>query len=280
MSVVVGIDVGGSTTKIVGFRKTENGISLIEPQLVRANDPITATYGAFGKFTDENRLAISDIDKILMTGVGSAFVKHDMYGLDCARVPEFDAIGKGALYLSGLGEALAVSMGTGTAMVHARLGEQMKYLGGTGVGGGTLMGLSKLLLRAESIEHIEEYALAGDLGKIDLRIKDMTSDGTLSVLSRDLTAANFANVSDIATKEDMAKGILNLVFETIGMVSVFAAHQCGVENIILTGNLTRLAFCKEKYTEFNNLKANYGVNFIIPENAEFATVIGAALEGI
>ncbi len=280
MSVVIGIDVGGSTTKIVGFRKSENGIALIEPQLVRANDPVTATYGAFGKFTDENRLAISDIDKVLMTGVGAAFVKHDMYGLDCVRVPEFDAIGKGALYLSGLNEALAVSMGTGTALVHAKSGEAMKYLGGTGVGGGTLMGLSKLLLRAESIEHIEEYALAGDLGKIDLRIKDMTKDGTLSVLSRDLTAANFANVSDIATKEDMAKGILNLVFETIGMVSVFAAHQCGVENIILTGNLTRLAFCKEKYTEFNNLKANYGVNFIIPDNAEFATVIGAALEGI
>ena len=280
MSVVIGIDVGGSTTKIVGFRKTENGITLIEPQLVRANDPVTATYGAFGKFTDENRLAISDIDKVLMTGVGSAFVKHDMYGLDCVRVPEFDAIGKGALYLSGLGEALAVSMGTGTALVHAKAGDTMKYLGGTGVGGGTLMGLSKLLLRAESIEHIEEYALAGDLGKIDLRIKDMTADGTLSVLSRDLTAANFANVSDMATKDDMAKGILNLVFETIGMVSVFAAHQCGVENIVLTGNLTRLAFSKDKYTEFNNLKANYGVNFIIPDNAEFATVIGAALEGV
>jgi len=280
MSVVIGIDVGGSTTKIVGFRKGENGITLIEPQLVRANDPVTATYGAFGKFTDENRLAISDIDKVLMTGVGAAFVKHDMYGLDCVRVPEFNAIGKGALYLSEFNEALAVSMGTGTAMVHAKANEEMKYLGGTGVGGGTLIGLSKLLLRAESIEHIEEYALSGDLGKIDLRIKDMTADGTLSVLSRDLTAANFANVSDIAGKEDIAKGILNLVFETIGMVSVFAAHQCGVENIILTGNLTRLAFCKEKYEEFNNLKANYGVNFIIPKNAEFATVIGAALEGI
>ena len=280
MSVVIGIDVGGSTTKIVGFRKGENGITLIEPQLVRANDPVTATYGAFGKFTDENRLAISDIDKVLMTGVGAAFVKHDMYGLDCVRVPEFNAIGKGALYLSEFNEALAVSMGTGTAMVHAKANGEMKYLGGTGVGGGTLIGLSKLLLRAESIEHIEEYALSGDLGKIDLRIKDMTADGTLSVLSRDLTAANFANVSDIAGKEDIAKGILNLVFETIGMVSVFAAHQCGVDNIILTGNLTRLAFCKEKYEEFNNLKANYGVNFISPKNAEFATVIGAALEGI
>ena len=278
MSVVIGIDVGGSTTKIVGIR-TENGKrELISPQFVRANDPITATYGAFGKFTDENRLSISEIDKIMMTGVGSAYIKHDMYGLDCVRVPEFNCIGKGALYLSGINEALAVSMGTGTALVHARLGEDPKYLGGTGVGGGTLLGLSKLLLRAESIEHIEEYAEGGDLEKIDLRIKDLTASDTLSELSRDLTASNFGNVSDLAGKEDIARGVFNLVFESIGMVSVFAARQCGVKDIILTGNLTRLAFAKEKFDEFNRL--GYGVNFMIPSFSEFSTVIGATLVGL
>ena len=280
MSVVIGIDVGGSTTKIVGFRKNGRKYELISPQFVRANDPVTATYGAFGKFTDENRLAISDIDRVMMTGVGSAYVKRDMYGLDCRRVPEFTCIGNGALYLSGMNEALAVSMGTGTALVHAKSDGEMKYLGGTGVGGGTLMGLSKLLLQADKIEHIEEFAASGDLGNIDLRIKDMTADDSLSILSRDLTAANFGNVSDVATRDDIAKGILNLVFETVAMVSVFAAHQCGVENIIMTGNLTRLGYCAEKFAELNALKANYGVNFIIPENAEFSTVIGAALNGL
>ncbi|MBO5946329.1 MAG: pantothenate kinase [Clostridia bacterium] len=275
MSVVIGIDVGGSTTKIVGFR-TDGGVrELISPQLVRANDPVTATYGAFGKFTDENRLAIGDIDKIVMTGVGSAYVKHDMYGLDSIRVPEFNCIGKGALYLSGLDEALAVSMGTGTALVHSKLGGEMRYLGGTGVGGGTLVGLSKLLLRAESIEHIEEYAAQGDLGNIDLRIKDLTREDTLSNLSRDLTAANFGNVSDVAGKEDVARGILNMVFETVGMISVFAARECGVGDVVLTGNLTRLSFSREKFDEFNRL--GYGVRFLIPERAEFSTVIGAAL---
>ena len=278
MSVVIGIDVGGSTTKIVGFRTVGDRRELICPQFVRANDPITATYGAFGKFTDENRLAISDIDRIMMTGVGSAYVKNDMYGLDCRRVPEFNCIGRGALYTSGLDEALAVSMGTGTALVHSRADGEMKYLGGTGVGGGTLVGLSKLLLRAESIEHIEEYAAQGDLGNIDLRIKDLTAKDTLSNLSRDLTAANFGNVSDLAGKEDVARGILNLVFETVGMVSVFAARQCGVENVVLTGNLTRLAYSKEKFDEFNRL--GYGVNFLIPERAEYSTVIGAALIGL
>ena len=278
MSVVIGIDVGGSTTKIVGIRNENGKKELISPQFVRANDPITATYGAFGKFTDENRLSISEIDKIMMTGVGSAYIKHDMYGLDCVRVPEFNCIGKGALYLSGISEALAVSMGTGTALVHAKEGCEPNYLGGTGVGGGTLLGLSKLMLHAESIEHIEEYAESGDLGKIDLRIKDLTADNTLAELARDLTASNFGNVSDLAGKEDIARGVFNLVFESIGMISIFAARQCGVKDIVLTGNLTRLSFAKEKFEEFNRL--GYGVNFMIPELSEFSTVIGATLVGL
>lgn len=279
MSVTIGIDVGGSTTKIVGFRKTESGISLIEPQFVRANDPITATYGAFGKFTDENSLMISDIDKVMMTGVGSSFVKRNLYGLDCCHVPEFNSIGRGGLYLSGLESALVVSMGTGTALVHAVRGGEMNYLGGTGVGGGTIMGLSRLMLAAESIEHIVEYAESGNLANVDLRIGDFTADDNLSALSRDLTASNFGNVSDIASKEDVALGILNMVFETVGMVSIFAAHQVGVRDIVLTGNLTSIPYCKKKFEEFNGMK-NYGVNFIIPDLARYATVIGTAQSGL
>ena len=279
MSVIIGIDVGGSTTKIVGFRTDGGKRELIAPQFVRANDPITATYGAFGKFTDENELSIKEIEKIMMTGVGSSYVKRDLYGLECVRVPEFNGIGLGGLYLSGLSDALVVSMGTGTALVHASTDKGMNYLGGTGVGGGTLMGLSKLLLKAETIEHIEEYAAVGNLANIDLRIKDISAEDAVSVLDADLTASNFGNVSDLATKDDLALGIMNVVYETIGMVSVFAARSVGVDNVVLTGNLTRLGFCSEKFDYFNGMKKNYGVNFIIPERSEFATVIGTAIHG-
>jgi len=280
LSVIIGIDVGGSTTKIVGFRHGEGRLELIKPQYVKANDPLTATYGAFGKFTDENGLAISDIDKVMMTGVGSSYVKRNLYGLECVHVPEFQSIGRGGLYISGLDSALVVSMGTGTALVHANKGGNMNYLGGTGVGGGTIMGLSRLLLQAESIEHIVEYAELGNLANIDLRIGDLTTNDNLSVLSRDLTASNFGNVSDIATREDIALGILNMVFETVGMVSVFAAHEVGVDNIILTGNLTRLPHCAKKFEELNALHDNYKVKFTIPDNSRFATVIGTALSGL
>ena len=280
MSRVIGIDVGGSTTKIVGFRESGGKRELIEPQLVKANDPVTSIYGAFGKFTDENRLSLSEISKVMMTGVGSAYVSRGLYGLECFKVPEFKSIGLGGLYLSGLDKALCVSMGTGTALVNANSNGNMIYLGGTGVGGGTLMGLSKLLLQAEDIDHISAMADGGDLANIDLRISDITKDDTLSELARDLTAANFGNVSDLATREDISAGLLNMVFETVGMISIFGARSCGVKNIVLTGNLTELDFCKRKFADFVGLNASEGLKFIIPPSARFATVIGTALSGL
>jgi len=279
MGVVVGIDVGGSTTKIMGFKEENGEKKALAPLFVRANDPVTSVYGAFGKFTHENSLSLRDIDKVLMTGVGATFVTKELYELPCAHVSEFDGIGLGAMYLSGLSDCLAVSLGTGTAIVHASKERGIEYLGGTGVGGGTLMGLSKLLLKADNIDHIVEMAEGGNLSNIDLCIGDISANESVGSMPADLTASNFGNVSDLADKNDVARGILNLVFETVGMVAIFAARSRGVRNIVLTGNLTNLEYCRQKAEYFNNLEKAYGVHFLIPELAQFATVIGTALQG-
>ena len=54
--------------------------------LVRATDAITSVYGAFGKFTMENGLRLNEIDRVLMTGVGSSFIKEPLYSLNCEKV--------------------------------------------------------------------------------------------------------------------------------------------------------------------------------------------------
>ncbi len=273
MSITIGIDIGGSTTKIVGFRHQENGV-LMTPQLVRATDPVTSVYGAFGKFTTENGLALTDIDHVLMTGIGSNTLEKRIYNLPCERVEEFRAIGLGGLYLSGLDEAIVVSMGTGTAIVHAKRGEEMQYLGGTGVGGGTLVGLSKLLLKMDSISHIQSIAGEGDLSKIDLRIGDIMKSG--GSMRADMTMANFGNVSDLADKADIALGLTNMIFETIGMIALFAARAHGLRDIVLTGNLSSDPQAPRIFAILSDM---FDVNFIIPENSGFGTVIGAALSG-
>ncbi len=277
--VVIGIDVGGSTTKIVGFRHTASGTpELISPLFVRATDPITSIYGALGRFTSENGLTLDDVSRVMTTGVGSSFLSGSIYSLDCHSVPEFSGVGLGGLYLSGLNDAIIVSMGTGTAIVHAKRQADGKtdveYLGGTGVGGGTLLGLTKKMLGVDTIEHIEQMAMGGDLSKIDLTIRDISKQDDQFPIGANLTAANFGKLSDMATGEDIALGLCNMVAETIAMMSIFAARGHGIRDIVLTGNLTNIAPIRRAY---ENLGDSFGVNFIIPENAQFGTVIGAAL---
>ncbi len=270
MKVVIGIDVGGSTTKIVGFDENKK---LIEPIFVRAHDQLTSAYGAFGRFTSENSLDLSDIDRIMVTGVGSSFITSPIYKISCHQLVEFPCIGKGGLYLSGLERAIVVSMGTGTAIVYADR-EKSEYLGGTGVGGGTLVGLSKLLTGIGSIHNIVETAASGDLNKVDLRVNDITKNDVHPGLSPELTAANFGKVSDLATKSDITLGLINMIFETVGMQSVFAARRYGIRDIVLTGNMTSIPQTKEIFSSLNRL---FDVNFIIPPMSQFGTVIGAAL---
>ena len=120
-------------------------------------------------------------------------------------------------------------------------------------------------------------ASSGDLSNIDLCIKDITAEGNLSELSRDLTAANFGNVSDMAEKNDVAAGLLNMVLETVGMICTFGARSVGVKNIILTGNLTNLDICKTKFRQFDRMYLDEGLKFTVPALSPFATVIGTAL---
>lgn len=276
MRTVIGIDIGGSTTKIVGLQTDGGEQRLIEPIFVRATDAITSVYGAFGKFTMQNNLSLGDIDRVLMTGVGSSFINKPLYSLECEKVSEFRCVGNGGLYLSGLDKAIVVSMGTGTALMYAkREGDRIvsEYLGGTGVGGGTLLGLSRKMVGVDTIEHFEQLCEGGDLSNIDLRIKDMSSDHTFQI-NDEITASNFGKLSDLASQSDIALGIANMVGETIAMLAVFAARNYKIKNVVLTGNLTAI---KAVTRVFEDLEPMFGVKFIIPEMSQFATVIGAAL---
>ena len=275
---IIGIDVGGTTTKIVGFRQKQDGSrELICPQFIRAADPMTSAYGAFGKFTAQNNLELEDIEMIRMTGAGATHLGKPIYNLKCQSVPEFSSIGIGGLYLSDLDEAIVVSMGTGTALIHAKKENgkhQIKYLGGTGVGGGTLIGLSRKMLGVDNIEHIEQLSEEGDLSNIDLHIKDISHSNHYHSINENLTAANFGKISDLATPGDLALGIANMVGETVAMMAIFAARSYNLQNIVLTGNLTTIRPIRRVFEELGD---SFGVRFIIPQDAQFGTVIGAAL---
>ncbi len=274
--IILGIDVGLSTTKIVGFDVTNEERCLMEPLFVKATDPVTSMYGALGKFIDQNSLTLEDIEKVMVTGVGASNIKNNIYSLNWQTVSEFDCIGLGGRYLSSFDRAIIASLGTGTALVYSEKDKEPLYLGGTGVGGGTLVGLSKKLLGMDTVDHIAKLAEDGDLKNIDIKINALTTQDIAPGFEDLMTASNFGNVSDIATNSDIALGIINMVFETVGMVSVFAARNYGLRDVVLTGNLATVPQAERIFESLNRM---FDMNFVIPKHAQFGTVIGAALAG-
>jgi type II pantothenate kinase len=137
------------------------------------------------------------------------------------------------------------------------------------------MGLSKKLLGMDNVKHISDLAKNGDISRIDLRVSDI-SRTDIGTLTESMTASNFGNVSDLATKEDLALGIINMVFETVGMVSIFNARRYEIRDVILTGNLTDVPQARDIFAKMNSM---FDMNFTVPKYAQFGTVIGAALAG-
>lgn len=269
MRIILGIDIGGSTTKIVGYSQDREFVSSVQ---VRAEDATTSAYGAFGKFLKQNSLNISDIERIYLTGVGASQIEGNIYQIDTKRVDEFRAIGLGGLALSQKEEALVISMGTGTAIVRASR-DEIRHIGGSGVGGGTIMGLCGRFVGAGSFETITELASAGDLSNVDLRIEDILP-GVVSTLPPSATASNFGKLRDNASNADITLGIISMTLQTIGMMAVFATRNDTIRDVVLTGTLTTL---KQIKGIFAGLERMHGLHFIVPDNAIFATAIGAAL---
>ena len=269
MSVIIGIDVGGSTTKIVGYTDKAKLIGMLK---VEAADPQTSAYGALGKFINENNLQLSDVQQIILTGVGAAQFKKKVYNVPASTVDEFEAIGLGGLALSNKKEGLIVSMGTGTAFVRAGK-KGIFHIGGSGVGGGTVVGLCGRLCGVKSFRSVVSLAEKGRLGKVDLNIGDISSK-KISNLTKDITASNFGKMEDGLVPADMAAGVLNMVFQTVGMMAVFACRNENMKDVILTATLSQVPLAKKTFEMLHDM---HGVNFTIPKNAIYATATGAAL---
>ena len=266
--MIIGIDIGGTTTDIVGLKNGE----ILCPISVKADDPITSAAGALGKFVDMIDLPLSEISVLAATGVGSMQIGNRLLGISVKKVDEFDSIGTAGVYLSGLDSVMVISMGTGTALVNVRKGA-IQHWGGSGVGGGTMVGLSRKLLNITSIHTLMDKASKGRLGMIDLTVGDIAG-GALIGLPESATASNFGKVSDEANESDIAMAIINLVGQTIALLGISGARAEHMTDIVLTGKLSILPLIRKVMDGVGKL---YKIKFIVPKHAEFGTAIGAAI---
>ena len=135
---------------------------------IEANDPVAAAAGALGKLVETFGIQLENIesrggDRRRIARAGGDAPRPS--GDEGQRVHR----DRNRRNFAGRQEdrALVVSLGTGTAIVSVN-GDKIDHVSGTGVGGGTLLGLAKHMLGVSTIETLEAMARRGDLQRVDL----------------------------------------------------------------------------------------------------------------
>ena len=221
----------------------------------------------------EINLDIKRISKIAVTGGKSSDLQDNINNIPIIKINEVEAVGNGAkeIYQIRDNKFMAVSTGTGTACV-AYMNDKFHHLGGISVGGGTLLGLSKLTIDINKADEIEELSRDGDKKNLDTLIGEVVNN--IGSLNPDITASNFSKARNMTNfnNKDIASSISNMVGEVIGTVAYLNALLIGVSDVYFIGRVSKMLTVKNGIEKRLNLAGISG-NYI--EKQEFANVIGA-----
>jgi type II pantothenate kinase len=177
--------------------------------------------------------------RIAATGGGGARLGAELAGVSIAHIPEFEAWALGAGLLAARARVslperyLLVSFGTGTSALAIQDGAASR-VGGTALGGGTLLGLAKLLVGAESFEEVAELARRGDRRRVDLLVRDIYKEGGIA-LPGDLNAASFGKL-DSTSREDVAHALIGLIGENVGIICATLARVSNIDAVVYCGS--------------------------------------------
>lgn len=185
-------------------------------------------------------------DRLALTG-GGAPEAASLLKMDTERVNEFDAWAAGAEELlrnQGVPTTnpyLLVSVGTGTSAL--RIGDgKITRVGGTALGGGTIVGLGAGLLGTGDFDRLARMARQGDRRSVDLLVSDVYRGDGAPPLPGDLNASSFAKLArkDVRPRpEDVAHAIMGLVGENVAIICGNLARAAGAERIVLAGGSLR-----------------------------------------
>ena len=254
---IVGVDFGASGTKIVMMR----GRKLLKSTMKQADETIEDALKRFG---------LEDADCITVTGVGAAQQPETLLGKKVVKIDEFASLYRGASTVSKRFNMVVVSVGTGTAFVRVTPFGAW-HLGGSGVGGGMLQGMSEKLFGSFDPEKLQALSAQGKPENCDLLIKDVTT-GQIGNLTPETTVANLSKAGT-ADDASLARGLYTLIFQCIGVMGAFCTKAHLTRTIVVCGTiLDSQPIAKEMLDGISKL---HKVKFIIPDNAAFITAIGS-----
>lgn len=267
----LGIDFGLTNTDVV----LVSGQELLKHWMLHYAGP--ASLEVLQKALNQGGIETRELQTIATTGGLHRNLPESFEGVPIHKAGEAEAVGRGGLALAGLNEALVVSAGTGTAMIAAR-GSQAQHLTGSAVGGGTLLGLGKLLLGTADPLEIARLAARGDPSGVDSTLADAIGGG-IGHLPASATAVNFGRVASLKkppSPEDIAAGLVTVVAQVIGVIAINAAKAAGFEQVVIVGHLPDLLPIRaalERVWDFYLVDPKPSV----PQHCGAATAFGAAL---
>lgn len=216
--------------------------------------------------------------EIHLTGGRARWVKEKFFP-HAEITDEFSSICAGASILfakqsdSVAGSFLLVNIGTGTSILLAGKGN-CKRVGGSGLGGGTLTGLGQLLANTSDFNELVKLASKGDRRKTDLLVKDIYGDGG-EPLAGEMTAANFGKIPSGGI-EDLMASLVNMIAETLVLLSSQAALSEKVETVVFAGStLSGNKPLKEALAAYTTM---FGLKPIFLDNGEYFGALGALLQ--
>ena len=266
----ISIDFGITVTDII---KRDNGVLSHEMTLTKQDPDLSILKDFFSDINFE-----TDVNLLAVTGGKHLNLGDEIESTKIIHVNEIDAVGEGAMNLSGLSNenpTIIVSAGSGTACILAQDGNYI-HCSGTGVGGGTVLGLSKLLLDTTDPTEIAELAKLGNESGVDLILEDVVS-GPIGELPSDTTAVNFGKISKIdsnISKQDIAAGIVNLVGQTAARIATSVATTFNAKEIVVVGRSPSFNGLKNSLEQAASIM---GFSPHFPENGEYASALGALL---
>ena len=261
---ICGLDLGISVTDAVAGWAPETAVSFATRS---ESEPADA---AIERLLRAAPLVDGEL-QIAATGVGSLRLPAHFRGAAVSRVDEHVAVGIGGTRLAERREALVVSIGTGTAIVSVRGDEIRPVFPGTGIGGGTLVGLAKALLGSDDLSELARLAAAGDRSRVDITIGEAVG-GSLGALPAEATASHFAKYRSDLSQEDVAASLANLVAGGVLAATLLAMQATGQREAIFVGRVASFAPVAERLLE---VSAALGDVLVIPPRAETATALGA-----
>jgi type II pantothenate kinase len=266
----VGADVGSSLTKLA---------------IRRGDEPLRLEHAPAEAIERVARQVESlRPERVGLTGGGAPRLAG-LIRLDTMPVGEFDAWAAGARELLRMQGAasdaafLLVSVGTGTSALRVEGGRALR-VGGTALGGGTLLGLGAALTGLVDFDELVALADAGERGRVDLQIADVYPEG-LAELPGAATAASFGKLARIAARgdrsdpRDLAGALVGLVGENVALLCNALAAQAGVRRIVFGGSALRGN--RPLAGLLAGITAALGREAVLLANGEYAGALGALL---